>query len=49
MGSAVVWRDVRLWAQGTHTMNLQFAHPNDLPVEEPGYLIRRTKPNQELV
>ena len=32
--------NVRPWAEGSHTANLLLAHPTDLAVEEPWYLIR---------
>jgi hypothetical protein len=43
------FRGVRLWADGTQTVNLVIAHPIGLPVEEPWYLISNAEPSLELV
>jgi hypothetical protein len=43
------FRGVRLWADGSQTVNLVIAHPTGLPVEEPWYLISNAEPSLELV
>jgi hypothetical protein len=43
------FRGVRLWADGTQTVNLVIAHPTGLPVEEPWYLISNAEPSLDLV
>ena len=43
------FRNVRLWADGSHTANLVLAHPTGLPVEEPWYLISNAEPALDLV
>jgi len=43
------FRNVRLWADGSHTANLVLAHPTGLPVEEPWYLISNAEPSLDLV
>jgi hypothetical protein len=43
------FRGVRLWAGGTHGVNLVLAHPTGLPVEEPWYLISNAEPVLDLV
>jgi hypothetical protein len=43
------FRGVRLWAGGTHSVNLVLAHPTGLPVEEPWYLISNAEPILDLV
>ena len=39
------FRNVRLWADGSHTANLLLAHPTGLAVEEPWYLINNAEPS----
>jgi hypothetical protein len=43
------FRNVRLWADGSHIANLVLAHPTGLAVEEPWYLISNAKPSLDLV
>lgn len=43
------FRGVRLWADGTQTVNLVIAHPTGLPVEESWYLISNAEPSLDLV
>jgi hypothetical protein len=43
------FRNVRLWADGTQTVNLVLAHPTGLPVEEPWILISSAEPSLDLV
>ena len=43
------FRGVRLWADGSQTVNLLLAHPTGLPVEEPWYLISNAEPSLDLV
>jgi hypothetical protein len=43
------FRGVRLWADGSQTVNLVIAHPTGLPVEEPWYLISNAEPSLDLV
>jgi len=43
------FRNVRLWADGSHTANLVLAHPTGLPVEEPWYLISNAEQSLDLV
>ena len=43
------FRNVRLWADGSHTANLLLAHPTGLAVEEPWYLISNAEPALDLV
>jgi hypothetical protein len=43
------FRGVRLWADGTQTVNLVIAHPTGLPVEEPWCLISNLDPGLDLV
>jgi hypothetical protein len=43
------FRNVRLWADGSHTANLLLAHPTGLAVEEPWYLISNADPGLDLV
>ena len=43
------FRNVRLWADGSHTANLLLAYPTGLPVEEPWYLISNAEPSLDLV
>ena len=42
------FRNVRLWADGTQTVNLVLAHPTGLPVEEPWILISSAEPSLDL-
>ena len=39
------FRNMRLWADGSHTANLLLAHPTGLAVEEPWYLISNAAPS----
>jgi hypothetical protein len=39
------FRGVRLWADGSQTVNLVIAHPTGLPVEEPWYLVSNAEPS----
>ncbi len=48
-GQSQGFRGVRLWAGGTHSVNLVLAHPTGLPVEEPWYLISNAEPILDLV
>jgi len=43
------FRGVRLWTDGSQTVNLVIAHPTGLPVEEPWYLISNLAPDLDLV
>jgi hypothetical protein len=43
------FRNVRLWADGSHSANLVLAYPTGLAVEEPWYLISNAKPSLDLV
>ena len=43
------FRGVRLWADGSQSVNLVLAHPTGLPVEEPWFLISNLAPDLELV
>ncbi len=43
------FRGVRLWADGSQSVNLVIAHPTGLPVEEPWYLISNRAPDLDLV
>jgi hypothetical protein len=43
------FRGVRLWADGSQSVNLVLAHPTGLPVEEPWYLISNAAPSLDLV
>jgi len=43
------FRGVRLWADGSQTVNLVIAHPTGLPVEESWYLISNAEPSLDLV
>ena len=43
------FRNVRLWTDGSCTVNLVLAHPTGLPVEEPWYLISNAEPSLDLV
>jgi hypothetical protein len=43
------FRGVRLWADGSQTVNLVITHPTGLPVEEPWYLISNAEPSLDLV
>ena len=40
---------MRLWADGSESMSLRIAHPTDLPVEEPWFLISNRAPDLDLV
>jgi hypothetical protein len=40
---------VRLWADGSQSVNLVIAHPTGLPVEEPWYLISSAEPSLDRV
>jgi hypothetical protein len=40
---------VRLWADGSQSVNLVIAHPTGLPVEEPWYLISNAASSLDLV
>jgi hypothetical protein len=40
---------VRLWADGSQSVNLVIAHPTGLPVEEPWHLISNAEPSLDLV
>ena len=40
---------VRLWADGSQSMNLVLAHPTGIPVEEPWYLISNAASSLDLV
>jgi hypothetical protein len=42
------FRNVRLWADGTQTVNLVLAHPTGLQVEEPWILISSAEPSLDL-
>jgi hypothetical protein len=43
------FRGVRLWADGSQSVNLVIAHPTGLPVEEPWYLISNRAADLDLV
>jgi hypothetical protein len=43
------FRGVRLWADGSQSVNLVIAHPTGLPVEEPWFLISNRAPDLDLV
>ena len=43
------FRGVRLWADGSQSVNLVIAHPTGLPVEEPWHLISNAEPSLDLV
>ena len=43
------FRGVRLWADGSQSVNLVIAHPTGLPVEEPWYLISNRAPDLDRV
>jgi hypothetical protein len=43
------FRGVRLWADGSQSVNLVIAHPTGLPVEEPWFLISNRSPDLDLV
>ena len=43
------FRGVRLWADGSQSVNLVIAHPTGLPVEEPWFLISNHAPDLDLV
>ena len=43
------FRGVRLWADGSQSVNLVIAHPTGLPVEEPWYLISNAEPSLDQV
>lgn len=43
------FRGVRLWADGSQTVNLVIAHPTGLPVEQPWYLISNAEPSLDRV
>ena len=43
------FRGVRLWVDGSQSVNLVIAHPTGLPVEEPWYLISNAAPSLDLV
>ena len=43
------FRGVRLWVDGSQSVNLVIAHPTGLPVEEPWYLISNAEPSLDLV
>ena len=43
------FRGVRLWTDGSQSVNLVIAHPTGLPVEEPWYLISNAEPSLDLV
>lgn len=43
------FRGVRLWADGSQSVNLVIAHPTGLPVEEPWYLVSNAAPSLDLV
>ena len=43
------FRNVRLWADGSHSVNLLLAHPTGLAVEEPWTLISNAEPSLDLV
>jgi hypothetical protein len=43
------FRGVRLWADGSQSVNLVIAHPTGLPVEEPWFLISNLAPDLDLV
>jgi len=43
------FRGVRLWADGSQSVNLVIVHPTGLPVEEPWYLISNRAPDLDLV
>jgi hypothetical protein len=40
---------VRLWVDGSQSVNLVLAHPTGLPVEEPWYLVSNLDPGLDLV
>ena len=40
---------MRLWADGSQSVNLVIAHPTGLPVEEPWYLISNAEPSLDRV
>lgn len=43
------FRDVQLWAEGSHRANLLLAHPTGLPMDEPWYLVSNAAPELDLV
>jgi len=43
------FRNIRLWADGSHSANLVLAHPTGLEVEEPWTLISNAEPALDLV
>jgi hypothetical protein len=43
------FRGVRLWADGSQSVNLVIAYPTGLPVEEPWFLISNLAPDLDLV
>ena len=43
------FRGVRLWADGSQSVNLVIAHPTGLPVKEPWFLISNFAPDLDLV
>lgn len=43
------FRGVRLWADGSQSVNLVLAHPTGLPVEEPWSLISSAEPSHDLI
>jgi hypothetical protein len=43
------FRNIRLWADGSHSANLVLAHPTGLEVEEPWTLISNAEPSLDLV
>jgi hypothetical protein len=43
------FRGVRLWVDGSQSVNLVLAHPTGLPVEEPWYLVSNLDPDLDLV
>ena len=43
------FRGVRLWVDGSQSVNLVLAHPTGLPVEEPWYLVSNLDPGLDLV
>jgi hypothetical protein len=43
------FRDVQLWADGSQKANLLLAHPSDIAIDEPWYLVSNADPTLDLV
>jgi len=43
------FRDVQLWADGSQKANLFLAHPSDIAIDEPWYLVGNADPTLDLV